>query len=140
MWLWVLLYAIGAGFILLVCAFFTVLLPGHYLVSVIASKIWYISFMIALIALMCGFWVLIAGFVLLLIRSKFSAGRVVSLIGMWVYYIAALGFFLAAAMSEGKFWENIGFAFAIVVVPVFLPGFFIMRKFRRLQKAENIET
>jgi hypothetical protein len=138
MWLWVLVYAIGAGFILLVCAFFTVLLPGHYLISDIVSKIWRISYMVGLVTTLCGFWVLIAGFVLLLIRGKFSAGRLVSLVGIGFYYLAALGFFLAGTVSwtpaRGTF---IAFVLAACVC---LLGFFLMRTLRRAQKAENTEN
>jgi hypothetical protein len=137
MWLWVLIYAFGAGFILTVWLLFTGLGSGHYPVSDVFSKIWEISFIIAITALFCGFWVLTAGWILLLIPRKFSAGRVVSLTGIGLYYLAVLGHILAGITSGDPTFGGVNAGFLVALIG--LPGFFIIRQSRRLQ-AGSIET
>ena len=137
MWLWVLLYALGAGFILAVWILVTGLGTGHHPVSDIASKIGAISFMVALIATLCGFWVLIAGWILLLIRRKFSAGRVVSLIGIGLYYLSALGHILADTTVGNPAFGGVNAVFLVAFIGV--PGFFITRTLLRAIKAEKGE-
>ena len=134
MWLWVLLYAILVGFILFFAGFFVGLYLGMSPPRGIAYDIGQIASMGSISAVFTGFVVFIAGFVLLLRRGKFSVGRLVSLIGIWVYYIAALGVVLAVAMSEDPPWAIVVFTLAIAVL-VGLPGFFITRTLRRAPKS-----
>jgi len=155
MWLWVLLYALGIGLILFIIGLFTALCCGEVETpsgivitqNGTAYDIWLIAAMVAFIAPVCGFLVFIPGTILLLIRRKFSAGRVVSLIGIGLYHLAALGVVLAgamqSAMSVGSPWDiviAIAIYILVMAVIVALPAFFIIRKFRRLQEAETIET
>jgi len=149
MWLWVLLYAIGAGIIMLFMGLFMGLGLGEEVrpsaPSVIAFDIGEIALLVGMCAPLVGFWVFIAGIIFLLIRGRSAAGRVASLIGMGFYYVAAFGIVLAASML----WVLCGFSpdcflymivFAIVAACVVLPGVLIARKFRRLQEVENIKN
>jgi len=146
MWLWVLLYALGAGFIMPITGFIIMLglsevaHPSIIAIDIIGG----IGFGLAFLAAMGGFWVLIAGIISLLKRGRFAKGRVVSLIGIRIYYVGAFGIVLASSVfwffcdfSLECFWVLYYYFIAAVVI---LPGFFIMRKFRRLQKAEKGET
>jgi drug/metabolite transporter (DMT)-like permease len=144
MWLWVLLYAIGAGSILLVSGFLTPLGLGEIRPSTIASDIvGGIGCGLAFFAALVGFWILFAGMILLLNRSKFAKGRKISLIGIWFYFVGAFGIALAGSV----FWFYCDFSpgclsillYYVIAAVVILPGFFIMRKLRRLQEAERGE-
>jgi hypothetical protein len=140
---WVLLYALGIGFALLfwgLATFWGLGLDSN-LLSGIAYNITEIASIGITVTPMAGFAALFVGFILLLIRGTFSAGRVVSLIGIWLYYIAALGLVLVASMV----WVSQDFRLDSTFLPslltaafVFLLGFFIMRKLNRLQ-AEYFE-
>jgi hypothetical protein len=139
--LWVILYAIILGPALSIPGFWLFVEFAFSYSNRIAWDVGQIASIVSILLVMAGFWVLFSGFVLLLKSGKFSSGRVVSLIGIWAYYIAALGVVLAGAMygyQRLETWE-------IVIIPasavcVFLLGFFIMRKFRCLQEAESIKT
>jgi nitrate reductase gamma subunit len=90
---------------------------------------------VALIAPMVGVLVLIAGVILLLIRAKFSAGRMVSLVGTWIYYFSLLALVVAAVLfinlsGSQSWWRDAVFTFATAVFVV-LPGFFITRALNR---------
>ncbi len=134
-WLWVLLYALGAGFMLLLMGFrYSFGFALAYFHGT-ASDIGQSASSVALFAPMLGILVLIAGFILLLIRGKFSAGRILSLVGTSVYYVAALGVIVAAAIfitltRNPSWWVDALFTLATVVI-VGLPGFFITRALRR---------
>ena len=84
---------------------------------------------------MGGFLALIVGAILFIIHAKSVAGRVVSLIGIGLYHIAALG----VVMATSAIWVLRGFApeviyvYAIVAVFVVLPGVLIARRLRRAQ-------
>jgi hypothetical protein len=143
MWLWVLLYAIVIG-LALFCwgiANFWGLSEGTYHPQGIALDIGQSASFGSIFTTIAGFAVLFAGFILLLIPSKFSAGRVVSVIGICFYYIAALAVVLAASIdwASRDFRLNSPFLPALLTAAVvFFLGFLIMRKLRRLQ-AEYFE-
>jgi nitrate reductase gamma subunit len=135
MWLWVLLYALGAGFMLLLMGFiFTLGFALSYFHG-IAADVGQGASSVALIAPMVGVLVLIAGFILLLIRGKFQAGRMVSLVGTYIYYFALLALIVAAIIfmiltGSPSWWQHAAFTAATVVIVV-LPGFFITRELIR---------
>jgi hypothetical protein len=135
MWLWVLLYTIVAGFMLLLMGFtFTLGFALSYFHG-IAANIGQGASSVALIAPMVGVLVLIAGFILLLIRGKFQAGRTVSLVGTWIFYFSLLALVVAAIIftilsGSPSWWRDAVFTFATVVI-VGLPGFFITRALSR---------
>ena len=146
MWLWVLLYALGAGLIMPITGFIIMLglsevaHPSIPTVDIVGG----IGFGLAFFAALGGFWVLFAGMILLLNRSKFAKGRKLSLTGIWIYYVGAFGIVLASSVfwffgdfSLEHFWVLFYYFIAAVVI---LPGFFITRTLRRAQKAENIEN
>ena len=141
MWLWVFLYAVIVGLILLILGAFAASGPTGAVTGirkVVGSVCGYVT--------LGGFLVCFAGMIFLLIRRTVAAGRVVSLIGLGFYYIAAFGIFLAAFMSQDSsfeipnmLWLNIPFMIFFAVV-VGLPAFFITRTLIRAQKAERGET
>lgn len=138
MWLWVLLYALWIGFILL---FFGMVGWGPPL-SGIAGDIRQIAVMVGGGAALGGFVVCLAGMILLLIRRTVAVGRVVSLIGIGFSYVAALAFVLASFAPEllSPSWgslEVISSYIFIAAVFIGLPGFFIMRKLRHLLKKDE---
>jgi hypothetical protein len=160
MWLWVLLYAIVLGLVLLFmgvgallglalfspgsAALNALLSPGS---SPLAIVIGVAAGGIGVLATMVGFLALIAGMIFLLIRRTVAVGRVVSLIGIGLYHLAALGIVLAASMimSTGGSspWNIVVFTLLAILaaaVIVFLPAFFMTRTLMRAQKAEKSET
>jgi hypothetical protein len=140
MWLWVLLYALGIGITLFSIGFIFFII---YVVSSAGGTAYdngVNAGIGSIFVTIVGFLALIAGMVFLLIQRTVAAGRVVTLIGLGFYYVAALGVVLAMAMAGGNFWEDIGFGLAIIIVPVGLPGFFITRTLLRAIKAERSEN
>jgi hypothetical protein len=135
MWLWVLLYTIVAGFMLLLMGFrFTFGFALSYFHGT-AADIGQGAGSVALFAPMVGVLVLIAGVILLLIHGKFQAGRMVSLVGTWIYYFSLLALVVAAVIfiilsSSPSWWRDAVFTFATAVFVV-LPGFFITRALSR---------
>jgi hypothetical protein len=90
---------------------------------------------LALFASMGGFLALITGMILLLVRGKSGVGRVVSLVGIGLYHVAALGVVTATAvvwLLHG-FGPEVVYVFAVVAFLVVLPGVFIFRGLRRAQ-------
>jgi hypothetical protein len=84
---------------------------------------------------MGGFLALVTGMILLLVRAKSVAGRVVTLVGIGLYHVAALGVVTATAvvwLLHG-FGPEIVIVFAIIAVLVVLPAVFIFRILRRAQ-------
>jgi uncharacterized membrane protein len=73
--------------------------------------------------------------ILLLIRRTVAAGRVVSVVGIGLYHVAALGVVAATSVMwvMSGFGSNIILVYAIVAVMVVLPGVFIFRRLRRAQ-------
>ena len=140
MWLWVFLYAVIVGLILLILGAFAASGPTGAVTGirkVVGSVCGYVT--------LGGFLVCFAGMIFLLIRRTVAAGRVVSLIGLGFYYVAALGVVVAGTMSElspSREFSAGGTAFIVflVAVPVGLPAFFMTRTLRRAIKAEKGET
>ena len=145
MWLWVFLYATGIGLMLFFLAFAIWWGLDMNPPIGIAYDIGQIAAKVGFFAPMGGFLALIAGMVFLLIRRTVAAGRVVTLIGLGFYYVAALGVVVAGTMSElspSREFSAGGTAFIVflVAVPVGLPAFFMTRTLRRAIKAEKGET
>ena len=145
MWLWIILYALGIGWLLVYLAFGIAWGLGMNPPSGIASDIVNIAGGVGLLTPMAGFLVCFAGMIFLLIRRTVAAGRVVSLIGLGFYYVAALGVVVAGTMpdlSPSREFSAGGTAFFVflLAVPVGLPAFFITRTLIRAQKAESIES
>jgi hypothetical protein len=130
-WLWILIYAIVIGPMLSFLSFAMVWNLGVSPPRGIAYDIGQISSMVGLFAPMGGFLILIAGAILLKLRH--TVDRMVSLIGMVFYYMGALGFVLAAALSRSPFWEKVVPVLAVVLLAG-LPGLFFIRALRRAQK------
>jgi hypothetical protein len=141
--LWVLLYAIGVGIMLVVIAFgIGWSLDMHPPIG-IAYDIGSNAAWVGLLTPVAGFLVCLAGMILLLIRRTVAAGRVVSLIGLGLYYVAALAVILEVGIyaftRPGSPWGLVGYIVLIAVV-VGLPAFFITRTLLRAQKAEKGES
>jgi hypothetical protein len=126
---WVLLYGFVLGCAMLYMGFATAFGLSDFRLMVF---VWSVT--------LAGAVVLLAGFILLLIPSKFSAGRVLSVIGICLYYVAALGIILATSIYGYRYWETWEIVVFIIAtaVCVGLPGFLITRKLNRLQ-AEYFE-
>jgi hypothetical protein len=143
MWLWVLIYALGAGFILflmiLVCGLGTDVVPVRSVPSFISPDIINPLLYVGISAPSIGFWVLITAMILLLIRRTIAAGRIVSLIGLGMYYLAGLSLVLSAIFEEYLPLELVVFILVMAVV-IGVPGFFITRTLLRAIKAEKSET
>jgi len=145
MWLWVLLYALGIGFLLVFLSLAMSLNLAMHPPSGIAYDIGGIAVVVGLLTPAVGFLVCLAGIILLLIRRTVAAGRVVSLIGLGFYYAAASAVVAAAVIPEllspsgNSLWNIVGLTLCFAV-PVGLPGFFMTRTLRRAIKAEKIET
>ena len=133
MWLWVLLYGLVAG----VALFFLGLALGlgfaFSYVGGTGGNIGGFASGLALFASMGGFVALIAGMILLLVRARSEAGRVVSLVGMGLYHIAAVGVVLAASIVWvlRGFSPEVVYVYAVVAVLVVLPAVFMFRRLRR---------
>ena len=144
MWLWILLYALGIGYLLVFLAFGIGWGVGMDPPSGIAYDIGNIACYVGLLTPIAGFLVCFAGMILLLIRRTVAVGRVVSLIGLGFYYVAASAVVLEFSMgmlppNEFSTGWLIGFI-AFLAVVVGLPGFFMTRTLRRAIKAEKGET
>lgn len=142
MWLWVLIYALGAGFILLGMWLFGGLasesvpvrsVPISISRDIIGPVYWYVG----LSVLPIGFFVLIAAMILL--RHTVAVGRIVSLIGLGMYYLVGLLSVLSSIFSEYLPLEFI-VPILIMAVVIGLPGFFMTRTLLRAIKAEKGET
>ena len=135
MWLWLLLYGIVLGLVLFFLGLALGLGFAFSYSGGTGGNIGELGSRMALFASMGGFLALIVGAILFIIHAKSVAGRVVSLIGIGLYHIAALGVVLATS----AIWVLRGFApeviyvYAIVAVFVVLPGVLIARRLRRAQ-------
>jgi hypothetical protein len=140
-WLWVLLYAIVVGFGLVLGGVGMAMGSAMGTVSNPDTIIGIFPAFVCILATIVGFLALIAGMIFLLIRRTVAAGRVVPLIGLGFYYVAALGLILSAliAIPWSPPWEIVVLILA-VAVPVGLPGFFITRTLLRAIKAERSEN
>jgi len=88
---------------------------------------------LALYTSMGGFLALIVGAILFIIHAKSVTGRVLSLVGIGLYHVAALGVVIAASVVWllNGFGSEIAVVFAIIAVVVVLPGVFLFRRLRR---------
>jgi hypothetical protein len=131
---WLVIYTIGAGFILLFCLFYTglVTINPYNPVSDFVEIILQIAGVVIIFTPIAGFFTLIVGIILLANRGKFSAGRIVSQIGIWFYFTGAVGITLAGFMhiTLDLVWFNLIFLGALVG----LPGLILMWKLRHLQE------
>ena len=134
MWLWFLLYTLGAGFVLFFPYALTALpfledgLPsgvGHYIVMV--------SLWIGLVTLVLGFVFCFMGSLLLLTQGTEAHSKVVSLIGIGCYYACALVCVLLTSIYLD--WDYHTVEKLPAVVFVFLPGFFIALALWRAMKS-----
>ena len=135
MWFWVLLYGLVAGVVLFFLGLALVLGFAFGYSGGTGGDIGEFGSGLALFTSVGGFLALITGMILLLVRAKSGAGRVVSLVGIGLYHVAALG----VVMATSVIWVLRGFVpeitivFAIVAVFVVMPGVFIALKLRRVQ-------
>jgi len=135
MWLWVLLYGIVAGAALFFLGLALVLGFAFGYSGGTGGDIGGFGSELALFTSTGGFLALIAGMILLLVRRKSALGRVLSLVGIGLYHVAALGVVVAASVV----WLLRGFGpevicvYAIVAFLVVLPAVFMFRRLRRAQ-------
>jgi hypothetical protein len=135
MWLWVLLYGLVAGAVLFLLGLALTLGFAFGYSGGAGGDIGGFGSELALFTSAGGFVVLIAGMILLLIRRTVTAGRVVSMVGIGLYHVAALGVVTASAVV----WVLRGFdsyviiVYALVAMVVVLPAVFMFRSLRRAQ-------
>jgi hypothetical protein len=135
MWLWVLLYAIVLGLVLFGLGLALTLGFAFGYSGGAGGDVGGFGGGLALYTSMGGFLALIVGAILFIIHAKSVTGRVLSLVGIGLYHVAALGVVVAASvvwLLHG-FGPEIVIVFAIVAVVVVLPGVFMFRRLRRLQ-------
>jgi len=135
MWLWVLLYGLVAGVVLFGLGLALTLGFAFTFVGGAGGDVGGFGSGLALFTSAGGFLALLTGMILLLVRGKSGAGRVVSAVGIGLYHVAALGVVVAASvvwLLHG-FGPEIAVVFAIIAVMVVLPGVFIFRRLRRAQ-------
>lgn len=132
MWLWVLLYGIAAGLALFLLGLALTLGFAFGYSGGTGGDVGGFGSGLAMFASMGGFVALVAGAIFLLFRAKSVAGRVLSLVGIGLYHVAALGVVTATAvvwLLRG-FGPEIVYVFAIVVLLVVLPAVFMFRRLR----------
>jgi len=135
MWLWVLLYGIVAGAALFFLGLALVLGFAFGYSGGTGGDIGGFGSELALFTSTGGFLALIAGMILLLVRRKSALGRVLSLVGIGLYHVAALGVVVAASvvwLLRG-FGPEVIYVYAIVAFLVVLPAVFMFRRLRRAQ-------
>jgi hypothetical protein len=133
MWLWVLLYAIVLGPVLFGLGLALTLGFAFGYSSGIGSDIGGLGSGLALYTSMGGFLALVAGAILFIIHAKSVAGRWVSMVGIGLYQVAALGVVMAVSvvwLLHG-FGPEIAVVLAIVALLVVLPGVFMFQRLRR---------
>jgi len=135
MWLWVLLYGLVAGAVLFGLGLALTLGFAFGYSGGAGGDFGGFGSELALFTSMGGFLALVAGMILLIIRRTVAAGRVVSLVGIGLYHVAALGVVVAASIIWvlSGFGPEIIYVFAIVAVVVVLPAVFMFRRLRRAQ-------
>ena len=133
MWFWGLLYGLVAGAALFLLGLALVLGFAFGYSGGTGGDIGGLGSGLALFTSAGGFLALVTGMILLLVRRKSVAGRVVSLVGIGLYHVAALGVVVAASvvwLLHG-FGPEIAVVFAIIALLVVLPGVFMVRRLRR---------
>jgi len=135
MWLWVLFYGLVAGVVLFLLGLALTLGFAFGYSGGSGGDVGGLGSGLALFTSAGGFLALITGMILLLVRGKSGAGRVVSLVGIGLYHVAALGVVVATAvvwLLHG-FTPPVIYVYAVVAVWVVLPGVFMFRRLRRAQ-------
>ena len=129
-WLWVLLYGVILGLVLFFLGLSLGLGFAFNLMGGTTGDIGGFSSELALFATMGGFVALIVGAILFIIHSKSVLGRVLSLIGIGLYHVAALGVVMAASVIwvERGFSPVVVYVYAAVAVLVVLPGVLMFRR------------
>jgi hypothetical protein len=133
MWLWVLLYGLVVGAALFGLGLALTLGFAFGYSGGTGGDVGGFGSGLALFTSAGGFLALVAGMILLLIRRTVAAGRVVSVVGIGLYHVAALGVVVATAvvwLLHG-FGSEIAVVFAIIAVLVVLPAVFMFRRLRR---------
>ncbi len=133
MWLWVLLYGIVVGLALFLLGLALTLGFAFGYSGGTGGDIGELGSGLAMFTSMGGFVALVTGAILLLLRAKSVAGRVLSLVGIGLYHVAALGVVVATSvvwLLHG-FGTEVIFVFAIVALLVVLPAVFMFRRLRR---------
>jgi hypothetical protein len=135
MWLWLLLYGLVAGAALFGLGLALTLGFAFGYSGGPGGDVGGFGSGLALFTSAGGFLALVAGMILLLIRRTVAAGRVVSVVGIGLYHVAALGVVAATSVVwvVSGFGSNIILVYAIVAVMVVLPGVFIFLRLRRAQ-------
>ena len=135
MWLWVLFYGLVAGVVLFLLGLALTLGFAFGYSGGSGGDVGGLGSGLALFTSAGGFLALITGMILLLVRGKSGAGRVVSLVGIGLYHVAALGVVVATAviwLLHG-FSPQVIYVYAIIAVFVILPAVFMARRLRRAQ-------
>jgi len=135
MWLWVLFYGLVAGVVLFFLGLALTLGFAFGYSGGSGGDVGGLGSGLAMFTSAGGFLAFVTGMILFLVRGRSAAGRVVSLVGIGLYHVAALGVVAAASVI----WLLRGFSppviyvFAMVAVWVVLPGVFMFRRLRRAQ-------
>jgi len=135
MWLWVLLYGIVVGLALFLLGLALTLGFAFGYSGGTGGDIGGFGSGLALFTSMGGFLALVTGAILFIIHARSIAGRVLSLVGIGLYHVAALGVVMATVvvwLLHG-FGPEVVYVFAIVALLVVLPGVFMFRRLRRAQ-------
>jgi hypothetical protein len=135
MWLWVLLYGIVAGVVLFGLGLALTLGFAFGYSGGAGGDIGGFGSGLALFTSAGGFAALVTGMILLLVRCTAAAGRVVSMVGLGLYHLAALGVVTATSIVwvMSGFGQAVVLVFAIVALLVVLPAVFMFRRLRRAQ-------
>jgi len=135
MWLWVLFYGLVAGVVLFFLGLALTLGFAFGYSGGTGGDVGGLGSGLAMFTSAGGFLALITGMILLLVRGKSGAGRVVSLVGIGLYHVAALGVVVATAviwLLHG-FTPQVIYVYVIIAVLVVLPAVFMFRRLRRAQ-------
>jgi hypothetical protein len=135
MWLWLLLYGIVLGLVLFFLGLALGLGFAFSYSGGTGGNIGELGSRLALFTSMGGFLALVTGAILFIIHARSVAGRVLSLVGIGLYHVAALGVVMATVvvwLLHG-FGPEVVYVFAIVALLVVLPGVFMFRRLRRAQ-------
>jgi len=135
MWLWVLLYGLVVGVALFGLGLALTLGFAFGYSGGAGGDVGGFGSGLALFTSAGGFVALITGMILLIIRRTVAAGRVVSLVGIGLYHVAALGVVTATSVVwvMSGFGSGVILVYAIVAFLVVLPAVFMFRRLRRAQ-------
>jgi hypothetical protein len=133
MWLWVLIYGIALGLVLFFLGLSLTVGFAFSYAGGTAGDVGAFGSGLTLFAVMGGFVALIAGVILFIINARSAAGRIVSLVGIALYHVAALGVIMAvsAIWVLRGFSPQVVYVYAIVAFLVVLPAVFMVRRLKR---------